>query len=254
MRSRLERGFNGRCVAILPVERQVVRCFGPEDRRVLAERATHRRGSREISEVQRHGVGGVLRLCRSLRDHDRERLPDVAHAIRRENRHRGAKHRLAAASRQQHERRNRPDPFACEIAAGEHGQHPRHAGGARDIHAPDLGVGRRRAHERRMRLAVHRQVVGEASTAGHERNVFGAKRVTHATEARAHGRRQIFLLQSSTVGRSIARAGNPAGQMLARVRRKGDRASPRRMDNSRAAMSSRRIDDIASNDRATPRT
>ncbi len=71
--------------------------------------------------------------------------------------------------------RDRLEPVGDRVGAGEHGEHPgqRHGGGGVD--AANAGMGVRRAHHDRMRLAGKLDVVAEAALAGQQLRVFLAR-------------------------------------------------------------------------------
>ena len=75
-----------------------------------------------------------------------------------------------------------PTAVSHEIAAGDHRDDARHGGGHRGVDGADLRMRDACAHEGRMGLAGHHEIVGEASAAGDERRVLAANRLSAAAE------------------------------------------------------------------------
>ena len=127
--------------------------------------------------VHRHGVSTVLRRRRRRRDDDRDGLADVTHPIRRQRIPRRLREwRPVAASDAAaplgDEGWDRPDAIGHEIAPGVHAEHARDPARRRRIDRHHVGVGVRRAHERRVGLTLRVDVVGVAALTGQETNVL----------------------------------------------------------------------------------
>ena len=185
MRSARERGIDRCHIAVLPVERNIARRAPPDRRRVLRHCALHVRRSGQRIELDLDRFGGVARLIRRLRDHDGDRLTDVAYALRGQHRHRGLKHRLAVAPIEGSNRRNVADVVRREIAARDRGDDARHLDRRRGVHLTNDRMRDSRPHERCVHLAGNVQIVGELSATGEEGCVLAADSTVPAAEPKA---------------------------------------------------------------------
>ena len=168
--------------------------------------------ARQLVVIDAHRLGGVLRLRQRFRDHDRDRLADIADAVRRQHRHRGRKHRLAVAAGKHRDRRDRAEPVGRRILAAVDAEHARHRARRREIDRADRRMADRRAHEHAIGLVRHGQVVGEPAAAGQQRLVLAAQGAMIAAEAcRAvhHPVRRLPLLRTAT----LASCGEIAGRL-----------------------------------------
>src|SRR5262249_53278974 len=94
---------------------------------------------------------------------NRDRLPDVAYALRGEYGHRGLKHRLAVATIEGGNRRNAADVVRREVAARDHGDDAGHPCRVRNVDFTNNRMRNRGARECGMHLTCDIQVVSEFS-------------------------------------------------------------------------------------------
>ena len=158
-----------------PVEREIAGRFRPQLRR--AGRLRRGDGDHRIERlvVDLDQVGGVLRRERGLRDHHRDRLADIHHALARQRvpvRH----HELAAAAaRQRRMARHAADAGGVDVGGGHDRDHAAHLLRCIHVDAADAGVGVRRAHEGRRGLTGLGGIGDEAAVAAHEVVVLDAR-------------------------------------------------------------------------------
>ena len=144
-------------VAVLPVERDVAGCLGPHLRGVRGHGPHHISHGRQMVVGDVHRLGRIQRLRQRLRDHDRDRLADIAHALGREHGHPGGEHRLAVAPREDGDRRNGADAVGHKLAPGDHADDAGHAACRSRVHRPDVRMRDRSTHERGVGLPGDRR-------------------------------------------------------------------------------------------------
>ena len=127
--------------------------------------------------------GGVERLRFGCGNDHRHRLADVAHPVRRQQHMRAGEHVAAARPGELHVEfglghrivRNGRQAIGGAIGAGEDAEHARHGFRRRGIDGGYARMRMRRAHHRRIYLAVEIEIVGEAALAGDEPLVLFAR-------------------------------------------------------------------------------
>ena len=175
MRRLRERGFGGRLVADLPVERDVARRLAPDLRRARCERAIDRGDDRQIVDVELDQFSGVLRLQQRLGDDHRDRLADMAHAIHGHGRMRRIELRLAADVLSHPATGQITDTIGLQVCADEHVHDTRRGLGSRDIESLDDAMRHLGSQDVGLGLARADDVVGVATLAGDEPLVFDAR-------------------------------------------------------------------------------
>ena len=180
-----DRGGRGGFVAVVKIESQVARHALVELRRALLERIgpVHHRDAVEVFDLDQ--LERVLRGRGGGRDDQRDLLPDVAHAIAREDRALRHLERNAAAPGSLQLRRRRLQML--HVRAGEDRDHAGRRARHLHVDGPELGVGAIGAQERRMELAGKIPVGGVAARAFQQARVFAAARkaLAHAAKRRS---------------------------------------------------------------------
>ncbi len=178
-----EGGIGRRNVAEGAVDQDVVRQLVPDPRRIGPRGLDGIRHPRQHLVVDRHLLGGRLRLAERLRDHHRHRLADMTRLVVRQQKVRSDEHRGSTAAGQldvvvggRHRIvRDRLQTIRLNIGAGEHPQHARHRHRLGHVDRADPRVGMRRAHHRGPDLAGQSEVVREAAAPGDEPPVLVAR-------------------------------------------------------------------------------
>ena len=163
----------GRAVPDLPVVAEVAGRLGVDLRRPVREGLAHGRHGRQRGVVHLHLLRRVARRARALRHHDRHRVPDVAHRVRREHRMGRRLVRLPVLAGHRPAADERALAVRREVRPGQHRHHPGRGSRGRGVEG-ERGVGMGRAHERGVRLARKVRVVGVIAGPGEEPVVFGA--------------------------------------------------------------------------------
>ena len=168
-----ERVVRRRAVADLPVIAEVAGSVRVDLRRPFREGVLHghHRGERGVAHL--HELRRVARLARALRDHQRDRVPDVAHRVHREDGVGRGLVRLAVLAGDHPPADEGALLVRREVRAGQHRHHPGPLGRGGGVHG-ERGVGMRRPHERGVRLAGEVGVVGVFAGSGEEPMVLGA--------------------------------------------------------------------------------
>ena len=131
-------------------------------RRVRGERRFRVADRRHRLDLRDDQLGGVRCAVRSLGDHHRERLADVAHPVGREDRARRREQRAAVGILERQLAQDRAVAGAREVGRGVDREHAGQRRAAADIDAAQPAVGMGRADDARGRLARQRDVVGVA--------------------------------------------------------------------------------------------
>ena len=179
--------------------------------RIASSRMQH---ERQFLVTHLDRLGGVHRLRLGLGDHHGDRFADMARLVGGQQQMRADEHRAAAGRGELHvvfglrQRivRNGLEPIGRAIGAGEDAEHARHRFCPRRIDRDDARMRIRRAHHRRIGLAVESEIVGEAAIAGDEPRIFLARhRLADEAEARLSG----LVLSSIGARRGMADATPP---------------------------------------------
>ena len=120
-------------------------------------------------------IGGVLRRECGFRDHHRDRLADIHHALARQRMPVRHQQLAAVAARQRRMARHAADTGGVDIRGGHDRDHAAHFPGRVRVDAADAGMGVRRAHERRRGLTGLGGIGNEAAVAAHEIVVLDAR-------------------------------------------------------------------------------
>ena len=115
--------------------------------------------------------GGVARLRRRFRDHERDAVADRAHFVGHQDGARRSES-LRAAHVLGHRRRERAEFVGCDIGACEHGQHAGCGFGLRGVDLFDPRVSMRRHQHDAVALPRQVDVVDVAAAAGDEAGVL----------------------------------------------------------------------------------
>src|SRR5438132_895911 len=115
-------------------------------------------------------IGRVLGLCARLGDDERDRIADVSRAVAREPAVRAREHRRAVRALALQGHRHRAQ--ALDVGAREHREDPGRAQRRRRLDRADPSVRVHRAHDDRVRLAGHVDVVEVAPAAAQEPDIF----------------------------------------------------------------------------------
>src|SRR5207249_4419071 len=172
-----DRARGGLRVAAFPVVGAVLLDAGVQARGAFGERRDGGEHRRPLGVAHPRGVGGIARRGWRGRDDDREGLAGVAHGVRRERvpRRLGERRPVTApdaAAALGDQGRNGADPVGDEIAPGEHAEHVFEGQRGLRIDGHHVGVGVRRADERRVRLFRRVPVFGVAPLTGQQAKIF----------------------------------------------------------------------------------
>ncbi len=182
MVGRGERLVGRRRVAEIGFDRGVVLDLVPDRRRAGRHRVFRMRDARQHLVVDRDGFGGVERLRHGLGHHHDHRFADMPRLVGRQQRLRADENVGAARAGQLHVElglgdrivRDRTELVRAAVGAGEHAEHPRHRLGACGVDAPDAGMRMGRAHDRRIGLPRHAEIVAEAALTGDQAGILVA--------------------------------------------------------------------------------
>ena len=188
-------------VAIVIVERDIVRHVIPDLRRAGFRRVARGHHRRQRLDVERDRFGRVLGLRDRLGDHAGDRVADVTHFVAGERRPRRIADRRAIAAL---ERQIAFEPaIGGKIGRGQDREHARHGLGGGGVDAADDAMRVAAAHHHRIGLARPVDVVGVAALAAHQRRILGAQH--GLADAEFHQRKRVF-------GGLIVHAGSFAGR------------------------------------------
>ena len=186
MRGAGECCIDRRRVAVLPVERYVARRAPRRSRRIRRHRAldVRRRGERierRLARLRPRPAPDAAVSATTIGD----RLADIAHALRRQHRHRGLEHRPAVAAVKDATGGMAPMLVRREILAGDHGDDARHVHRRRGVDRANVGMGDGRAHERGVGLAGTFRSSVNCPRPVSERRVLAADGAMSAAEPKA---------------------------------------------------------------------
>ena len=185
-------------VAKMIIERDIARRLVVDLRRVGFHRVRHGDDGGQRLNIERHGLGCILRLSGCLRDHARHRIADEAHFIDGQRKTRRLGHGGAAAPLQRNAKRHRA--IAGQIGCGVDSDHAGHGARGLDIDAAQNPVRLLRAHHGAIDLAGPVDVVGILPAS------LQQARILHPPYGLADGEfhdRQIFVLDAD-IHRAIA--------------------------------------------------
>ena len=121
---------------------------------------------RQFVDFEDHAVGRIFGGVGIVREHDRDRLADIAHAAARERRL-AVRHQLLDAVVAEVDRRD-----VGEVLAGPDRDHARRGQRVGGVHRLDPPVRQRRTHDAHVKLAGKRHVAGEQAAAAHQRRIL----------------------------------------------------------------------------------
>ena len=159
-------------IAIEIVERDIVRHVVIKLRRARLRSVARPRHSGQRLDIDFDGFGGVLRLHRRFGDHHRDRIADEAHLVGHQREALRLLHLAPVAVLERHRAFHRP--VGGKIRAGIDRQHARHCLRGAGVDPLDDPVPVTAAHEHRMGLAGHVEIVGVAALPLHQDRVLGA--------------------------------------------------------------------------------
>ena len=197
-----ECALRGRAVTELVRETDIARALRPHPRRIRADRRLHRVRRRQDLVVDTHPLGGVHRLRKRFREHDRDALADANDAIDREQGKRRAKPATAHHRRRDAHAGDVTEPVALAVRAGEDRQH---AGGRPRLLRIDRtypGVCDRRAHHTGTDRGGRREVVDVLAPAGEHPAILEAIRGNSAFGVHDPGGRKVGQSKKSGDGRA----------------------------------------------------
>ena len=135
----------------------------------FARRAIGREHGCERLDVERDLLGGVLGLIGIVREHDRDRLADIAHARSRQQRLAIGNERLDAIVAEVDRRQ------IGDVVDGPDRHHARRASAPRTVDLHDPPMRDRRAHDAHVKHVGKRDIGREQATAAHQRHIFEAR-------------------------------------------------------------------------------
>ena len=159
-------------VAQAPIERNIARLLVPQHRRARLHRLgriDHRRqrGVIDLDQIER-----VLRRGQTIGDHQRDRIADMAHFIRRQQRPAGIEEIGAVAVLERRDAFDAAEAGGLHIGAGIDREHAGHALCRGHIDAVDRRMRMRRAQESGIGLSRRALVIDIAAAAGDEAHIL----------------------------------------------------------------------------------
>ncbi len=169
-----ERALGRGAIAEHGIHEHVVLRFVPDRGRPGGDRILGMRHPRQLLVLHRHAIGCVRRPLARLRDHHRDRLPDVARLVGGQEPVRALEDRAAARRGELHVLARRGQGMVRyglqavgrAVGPGIDAEHSGHGPRARRIDAHNACVRMRGAHHRGVRLPGEVEVVGEAPGPG----------------------------------------------------------------------------------------
>ncbi len=165
-----------RIVVALPlmyVRRDVRGEIVVHERRARCERALQVDDRVERVIIDAHVLRRVFCDVPALRDHDRDRLADMAHLVAREERVRTRMEDVLAHRRWRNQQRAML-PERAQVLRGVHGDDAGSPARLRNVDPPDTRVRQRAAHERDVQHARQLHVVDEQRVAGEQPRILVA--------------------------------------------------------------------------------
>jgi hypothetical protein len=163
-----ERRIGGFLVADRNVEQHVAGMVGPDLRRAFLDRIDKADHGRQRRPVDLDGLERIAGLIDGVRDHEGDRIADVAHFILRQDRIGRAGKRIDLQIEQA-----RQIAEILDVVGGQHRADARHPAGLAGIDG-ELRMGVRRAQHQRVHRRLWRVVIGVAALAANQRIVFFA--------------------------------------------------------------------------------
>jgi hypothetical protein len=130
-----------RLIAIFDIETDIARDVRMQRRRIRGKRLLEADHHRQILIIDLDQLGSIGRRRGAGRDHHRNFLADIAHAIGRQQRPLRHQDFAAASARKRHHRRHGLHTEFGNVAADEDGDHARRRLGRALIDAADRGMG-----------------------------------------------------------------------------------------------------------------
>ena len=242
VRGARERAIDAGGIADVGVETHVRRGPVVEEGRIgpSGRRAGGHGGQRRPRDLDT--LGAVSRRGGRLGDDHGHHLADEAHAVSRHRRmgrdegHVAAPQHVLVRVAGHRTVRERLDPVGSGIGAGQHRDHARGCESRGNVHAADAGVGVRGAHEARVSLTRHVDVVAVAASADEQARVLLAQdRLAEALARRTGSRlekRHVALDRCSAPRRCQGLTVPPFRRI---VRASGKRMASRMSPNAGAA-------------------
>ena len=171
MRGVADRSFHRADLAAIELERDVAPRFRPDRRGVRQNGICDRDHWRQRRIVDDDGLGGIARGLSAFRDHECDRLADIANDVARQ-RVTGRHHQRRGHRDRGHRARQRAEIIGRQFGSREHGRNAGHF--ARRINADrgDARMRMRRANDGAMKR-VWRHEIGDVTPASpHEALVF----------------------------------------------------------------------------------
>ena len=172
----LESRIGGGFIADGPVVDHVAGRFRMQLRRARLNRIAHVGDGGQFLVVDATASAASRAWLLRLGDHDRDRLADEAHGLRRHRRPRAHLHRRAVLGMDHPAADQIADLVLDQFLAGQHTDHAGHLERRRGVDRHHLGMGVRAADERGIGHAVQADVVDITALAGDEALVFLAQR------------------------------------------------------------------------------
>ena len=162
-------------VAVVIIERDIVRCLLIEHRRARPRGRFRIGDGRQRIDVDLDRLGRVLGLQQRLRHHEGDRIADKAHLVGRQRMARRLLHRRAVAIVERYDAFERAVAGRIEIGAGIDPEHARHGAGRRAVDPANDAVRVAAAHHHRIDLAGQADIVGVAAFAADQLGILGAQ-------------------------------------------------------------------------------
>ncbi len=161
-------------VAVLVLEAQVVGHLLVHAGRRRLQRLARIHHDWQVLVFDLDGLGRILREVLGLRDDDRHRLADEAHALVRQGRTERDPHRAAADALEERQHRRGLPAGRDDVGAGDDVQHALALARLRGVDSHDPGVRAVGAQEMRRDLSVEMMIGGVTALAGDEPLIFPA--------------------------------------------------------------------------------
>ena len=168
-----DRSFHRADLATVELERDVAPRLRPDRRGVRQNGIRDRDHRRQRRIVDDDGLGGIARGLSAFRNHECDRLADIANDVARQcvtgRHHQRRGHRDTG-----HRARQRPDIVGGQFLSGEHGRNAGHLARRIDADRCDARMRMRRANDDAMKRVWRHEIGDVAPAAPHEALVFEA--------------------------------------------------------------------------------